>query len=225
MKKRLDLQYNKIFEDFKKLRSQFNVVSDECFQDAIQLILNDQVKTIIDLGCGDGNTIKYFIDLGLSCAGVDKSSEMAAFASEHTGADIRCEDFSKTSFKNDSFDLCISKWAMQTAYEITPIYDEAARILKRGGIFIFLVTHPFRQFIEKKKQSKNYFETEIVDSIIFDGAITVQEPTHTLAEYLGINFTKLFHLLGVDEGAEFPAAEQIGGDMYPTYMIVLAQKK
>lgn len=114
---------------------------------------------------------------------------------------------------------------MQTSAEIAPIYDEAARLLKKGGHFAFLVTHPIRQFIEKKKTGKDYFKKEIVESVIFAGAITVYEPTHTLREYLGKDFTKHFSLIALEEGPEFPAAEKIGGDNYPTYLIIVAQKK
>lgn len=171
------------------------------------------------------NTITYIQSLGISCAGVDSSSEMVALAKQNTAADIRCEDFAHTSFESKSFDLITSKWAMQTSPEIDPIYKEAHRLLKSDGYFVFLVVHPIRQFLEKKKPGKSYFEKEIVDSIIFDGAITVYEPSHTLKEYLSETFLSLFTLQSIDEGAEFPAAEQIDGDIYPTHLIVTAQKK
>ncbi len=228
-KKQLNTQYNGISDTYQELRRGFNEISDEAFKKLLTLILEPNLtlsaKKIIDFACGNGDMIKYFQERGIQCCGVDSSSEMVTLAKQNTGGDIRCEDFAKTSFESNSFDLVISKWAMQTSADIDAIYTEAARLLKSDGHFVFLVVHPFRQFLEKKKQGKDYFKKEIVDSIIFDGAITVHEPSHTLKEYLSETFFKLFTLTGINEGAEFPAAEQIGGDIYPTYLIITAQKR
>lgn len=191
----------------------------------LEPLLMSNIKIALDFGCGLGDMIEYLQNKNIVCAGVDSSVEMVQKAKANTGSDIRCEDFAKTSFESNSFDLIISKWAMQTSPDIDPIYEEAARLLKNDGHFVFLVVHPLRQFLEKKKQGKDYFKKEIVDSVIFDGAITVHEPSHTLKEYLSETFFKLFTLIGIDEGAEFPAAEQVGGDIYPTYLIIVAQKK
>lgn len=224
MKKDLTTQYNGISEKYESLRLSFNQVSDAVFIKMLSQVIS-QTTHAIDFACGDGDMIKYLKGMQIACVGVDSSSDMAALARKNTNADIRCEDFTKTSFASESFDLITSKWAMQTSAEIAPIYDEAARLLKKGGHFAFLVTHPVRQFIEKKKTGKDYFKKEIVASVIFSGAITVYEPTHTSKEYLGKDFTKHFSLVDLEEGPEFPAAEQIGGDNYPTYLIIVAQKK
>lgn len=225
MKETLATQYNAVVEDYEKTFGTMNAVSVEALNAALSLILTERIKNAIDFGCGLGDMILYLRSKGIACAGVDSSSEMAALAKKATGADIRIEDFAQTSFEYGSFDLVTSKWAMQTSAEIAPICAEAARILKKNGYFVFLVVHPFRQFLEKKKQGKDYFKKEIVYSNIFDGTITVQEPSHTLMEYLSDSFLKTFSLISITEGAEFPAAEQIGGDIYPTYLIITAQKK
>lgn len=221
----LNKQYNTIAGDFEKVFGEMNKKSVIALNTVLEVLLTPCVEKAIDFGCGLGDMIEYLQSKKIVCSGVDSSVEMVQKAKANTGADVRCEDFAKTSFESNSFDLITSKWAMQTSAEITPIYDEAARLLKKGGHFVFLVVHPLRQFLEKKKRGKDYFKKEIVDSIIFDGAITVHEPSHTLKEYLSETFFKLFTLTGIDEGAEFPAAEQIGGDTYPTYLIIVAQKK
>jgi hypothetical protein len=64
-----------------------------------------------------------------------------------------------------------------------------------------------------------------VESIIFDGKIIVTEPTHTLSEYLSGDFLQKFNLIQIKEGSDFPNSEQINGDIYPTYLIVVAQKR
>lgn len=221
----LNKQYNKIVNDFQSVFYEMNKKSVIVFNTALDHILKNNTKHALDFGCGFGDMIEYLKSKSIACAGVDSSSEMVAIAKEVTGVDVRCEDFAQTSFEDESFDLITSKWAMQTSSEIDPIYKEAHRLLKIGGHFVFLVVHPIRQFIEKKKAGKDYFKKEIVNSIIFDGAITVYEPSHTMKEWLSETFLSLFNLKSIDEGAEFPAAEQIGGDIYPTYLIIAAQKK
>ncbi|MBP6912239.1 MAG: class I SAM-dependent methyltransferase [Candidatus Pacebacteria bacterium] len=221
----LSKQYNNVAGEFEKVFGKMNEKSVVALNNALATLLTERIKNAIDLGSGLGDMIQYLKSKNITCAGVDSSSEMVEKARLSTNADIRCEDFANTSFESNSFDLITSKWAMQTSKEIAPIYNEASRLLKKNGYFVFLVVHPLRQFLEKKKQGKDYFKKEIVDSIIFDGAITVQEPSHTLMEYLGKGFSKYFSLIDINEGAEFPAAEQIGGDNYPTYLIIVAQKK
>jgi SAM-dependent methyltransferase len=221
----LDKQYNTVAGEFEKVFGEMNKKSVIALNAILEPLLTPNVKTAVDLGCGLGDMVQYLNSKNIACAGVDSSSEMVEKSLQNINADIRCEDFANTSFECNSFDLVTSKWAMQTSADIDPIYKEAARLLKKDAHLVFLVVHPLRQFIEKKKQGKDYFKKEVVDSIIFDGAITVQEPTHTLKEYLSETFFKLFTLIGIDEGAEFPAAEQIGGDIYPTYLIITAQKK
>lgn len=141
-------------------------------------------------------------------------------------SDVRNESFSqKMSFEDSQFGLIVSKYAMQTAQDIKPIYDEVYRMLDDKGYFIFLIVHPMRQFIEKKRSGKDYFKKELVESVIFDGKITVTEASHTLSEYLNSDFLTRFSLIDIKEGYDFPASEQINGDTYPTFLIIVSQKK
>jgi ubiquinone/menaquinone biosynthesis C-methylase UbiE len=222
----LSKQYNSVMNDFITLNKTMNEISDKAFWKCVVPFLKENGRAI-DFGCGPGDLITDISEY-MECAGVDTSFEMVSFARKAAKADIRLEDFAHTTFEDKSFDLVVSKWAMQTSKNIDPIYKEAARLLKSGGHFVFLVVHPFRQFLEKKKVGKNYFKKEIVRSTIFAGAITVEEPSHTLSEYLSNLFLNEFTIVASEEGkegVEFPAAEHIGGDIYPTYLIITAQKK
>ncbi len=198
----------------------FSIITDD-------LVSNINNKKVLDLGCGAGADASFYTQKGFVYSGADASEEMCVLAKENKNVtDIRNESFScKLSFGDKSFGLIVSKYAMQTAENIAPIYDETYRMLDDNGYFIFLIVHPMRQFLEKKKNGKDYFKQEFVQSVIFDGKITVTEPTHTLSEYLSDDFLKKFSLLSIKEGYDFPASEQIGGDIYPTYLIITAQKK
>jgi ubiquinone/menaquinone biosynthesis C-methylase UbiE len=226
----LDRQYNKTALDFTKYyENNESFVSANAFFSIItdELVSSIKNKKTLDLGCGAGRDADFYTSKGFSYTGVDSSVEMCNLALKNENvSEIRNESFSeKMTFEDSQFGLIVSKYAIQTASEIKPVYDEVYRMLDDNGYFIFLVVHPMRQFLEKKKSGKDYFKRELVDSIIFDGKITVTEPSHTLGDYLNQSFFKMFSLIDIQEDFDFPASEQVNGDVYPTFLIVVAQKK
>jgi len=231
MKKKKDLekQYNPFAEKYTGLHVGENHTSTDVFFKIVAKYLStmDYSKRLIDLGCGAGTDFDFYSKQHCLCAGVDSSLEMVTLAKQkNRGVIIREESFSgKTTFQRSSFNVAVSKWAVQTAERIDDVYRYVNEVLVSQGYFIFLTVHPLRQFLEKKKSGKDYFKQEIVASEIFNKQITVYEPTHTIQEYFSPHFLEHFELLEIKEDYEFPAAEQIGGDIYPTYLIVVARKK
>ena len=223
-------QYDKNAEEFNEFydNQEAHVSTDAFFSVIKEEIISDiGNKKVLDLGCGAGKDALFYVQKGFIYSGVDASVEMCALAEQNKNVfDIRNESFSqKMSFDSKEFGLIVSKYAIQTAQEIKPIYDEVYRLLDNRGYFAFLIVHPMRQFIEKKKQGKDYFKKELVESIIFDGKIIVTEASHTLSEYLNSDFLSKFSMVDIKEGYDFPASEQINGDTYPTFLIIIAQKK
>ncbi len=62
------------------------------------------------------------------------------------------------------------------------------------------------------------------DSVILNGTITVQEPTHTMNEYLSEYFLSYFTVEKFIE-LEDPTAEKVEGRKYPGFFIIKARKK
>lgn len=182
-------------------------------------------KFVLDLGCGNGYDLTELERRGAIVSGIDASQEMVAIAQNNKpSACIKVGYFDNIPFSDGSFDLVVSKWALQTASHIDPIYEEISRVLKLDGQLIYLTGHPMRQFMEKKRDGKNYFEKEIVESVFFDGQITAREPSHTMNEYLSPTFFKKFSLFAYEEGND-SGAEKVNGDTYPSYLIVQAGRK
>jgi ubiquinone/menaquinone biosynthesis C-methylase UbiE len=219
-------QYNPVANSYSDQINEMNKKSNFEFKDAFDSIKLNGVN-VVELGCGAGDLISYIKGCGLRYSGIDSSEEMINLIKQKfpNDIDVRIGDFSKTTFTENSFDLVISKWAIQTVNNIDLIYKESMRLLKKDGFLLFLVVHPIRHFLEKKKQGKNYFTQEIVESVIFNGTITVKEPSHTVSEYFSDYFLQNFNLLKVLESYEFPGAEQINGDIYPTHLLYIARKK
>lgn len=230
MSDNFDTQYDKSANEFQEfyLNQEAHVSTDTFFKMVEKYAnLQGENKKILDLGCGAGADAEFYVNKGFEYYGLDASNEMCELAALNKKiTEVRNESFSNNiSYKSNQFGLVVSKYAMQTSENIAPIFSEVDRVLETNGYFIFLVVHPFRQFIEKKKKGKDYYKKEVVQSVIFGGKIIVTEPTHTLSEYLNKDFLDKFSLTDLYEGSDFPASEQINGDMYPTYLIIVARKK
>lgn len=228
MSDNFETQYDTTARDFNEFYLNQEVhQSTDIFFKAINELSDVKTTKVLDLGCGAGADATFYTQKGFSYYGLDASKEMCALAEQNEKVtEIKNESFSNTiSYNDGQFDLVVSKYAIQTSQNIKPIYDQVERVLAKDGYFVFLVVHPMRQFLEKKKDGKNYFEKEIVKSVIFEGKIIVSEPSHTLSEYINKDFLSKFVLLDIVEGSDFPNSEQINGDIYPTFLIITAQKK
>jgi ubiquinone/menaquinone biosynthesis C-methylase UbiE len=178
---------------------------------------------MLDIGCGDGSDCEYYQSLGVEIHGLDASEEFVRKASRLTGFDIRVGNFENIPFADEAFDYIVSKYAIQTSVNMQTCFSEVHRCLKSGGIFQFLVTHPFRQYLEKRDISASYFEQRVVESNFFGDACTVLEPSHTMNEYLNEWMLSRFTLLKFSEHQD-AGAEQLDGRVYPGYLIMKFSK-
>ncbi len=216
-------QYNNVADAFTESIVVGNAESRRIFYSYLDNILRG--KVVLDLACGDGADMTHYESLGATVYGIDASEELIAKAKARLpNADIRVGEFEKLPFKDGSFDVVLSKYAIQTALHIAPCLDEIHRVLKPGGVLVYLVTHPFRQYFEKRERRADYFEQKIVKSTFFDGLVTVQEPTHTINEYLSPKFLTEFDVIGFGEYWDVEA-EQVDGKKYPGYFILKAVKR
>lgn len=223
MIKKISKQYDEFADEFSKRARSQNVVNIDEMHGQINFPIKG--KKILDMGCGDGEDLIFYKSKGAIVYGLDASKELINLAKQRLpNVNLEICSFENTPYKNIFFDIVASKYAFQHSYEMEPIYKEVVRILKKKGLFIFLVTHPIRQFIEKKKKNKNYFEKEVVSSIILDATLTVKEPSHTFGEYFSNFFLEKFEVISIVEKHD-PAAEKIGNDIYPGFMIIKAKKR
>jgi ubiquinone/menaquinone biosynthesis C-methylase UbiE len=223
--KTIDLkQYNSVAEKYSEEVLNFNQESIHTYFKYLNS-MDLRRKKVLDLGCGNGYDLSQISIKDAVIYGLDSSTEMVKLArKQNPKGKIEIGRFDEIPFPDKSFDLVISKWALQTSAEIDPIYEEIIRVLKPGGRLLYLACHPLRQFLEKKTKGKNYFVKETVTSVFFNGQITALEPSHSLNEYLSPFFFKHFMLEAYEEGLD-SAAEKIDGDVYPSFFIIQAVLK
>lgn len=216
-------QYNNFADTFAESIVERNAGSRRDFYSHLDCIT--QGSRVLDLACGDGADMPYYAELGAHVSGVDASEELVAKAKLRLpDADVCVGVFENLPYADNSFDVVLSKYAIQTTSNVAPCFDEVCRILKPGGVLVYLVTHPFRQYFEKKERRADYFEQKIVSSTFFDGLVTVQEPTHTVNDYLSPKFLSDFDVVSFGEYWDVEA-EQIDGKTYPGYFIIKAIKR
>ena len=93
---------------------------------------------MLEPGCGRGEFLKNFKDLGLDVVGVDASPEAIAFVD---GLDIKLCDIEneKLPFDANTFDVIYSKSFIEHLYYPEKYLEEAYRVLKPNGMLLTLV--------------------------------------------------------------------------------------
>ena len=93
---------------------------------------------LLEPGCGRGEHLRIFRELGMDVYGMDISPEAPSFSSD---LDISlCDlDSEKLPYPNNHFDVVYSKSFLEHLREPTIFLEEAYRVLKPGGLLLSMV--------------------------------------------------------------------------------------
>lgn len=110
----------------------------------ITRILKEEVKDGIglDLGCGTGLMTQIASQYATEVIGIDRSVAMLRQArkKKSLGGKLTFQKGDMTNkflFPNNQFDFVVSALALNHIQNSEPVYREAYRVLKSGGVFIF----------------------------------------------------------------------------------------
>ena len=227
MQDKIASQYNTFHDVYSIQLSEQDQRSNTLFYKALDGDLKD--KVVLDIGCGDGEALKILTSKGASMFGLDPSSKFLEKAKRINPEATFVQGVGESlPFSDNSFDVVISKWAMQTSRDVPAVLRESARVLKTGGMLLFLTKHPMQQWLEKIRDygnGANYYTQKVVTSNIYGGTIRLREPSHTFGEYFNKDFFRHFEMIEYTEESGFPASEQFDGNIYPTFMLIKAIKK
>lgn len=100
----------------------------------------DKSATILDVGCGQGTTVRTCQELGYAnTSGVDVSPEQVELARRAGIEDVYCHDFiSYLTEKPGSFDALLATDVLEhlTRAEVLEVMDAVRLALRPGGVFI-----------------------------------------------------------------------------------------
>ncbi len=114
-----------------------------------QTILNSETnlmgKLICDLGCGQGELANDLNNLGGKVTGVDFSKKLLEYAQSLTDQVTWVQGDAMAlppSFQNESFDIVVSSLMFMDVADHKAVFNESNRILKPGGVMIWMIMHP-----------------------------------------------------------------------------------
>jgi len=120
---------------------------------------------ILELGCGTGNNIKFMSELGYKVYGIDGSKSACKIGNDfllenNLQANIQQSKFSELPFKDNEFDMILDREAMycDTFQNIKNNWEEANRVLKKGGVVISFMYTNNNEFCKKANIEKNIAE-------------------------------------------------------------------
>jgi SAM-dependent methyltransferase len=110
-------------------------------------------KRVIEIGCGGGQNSIALAKWGATCVGVDPSPAQIAHARRLAlGSNVVVQFIvgvagDLSAFPAAHFDIALSSYAFDYVTDLRRAYNEAWRVLKPGGLFIFSLSHPWFQAV------------------------------------------------------------------------------
>jgi ubiquinone/menaquinone biosynthesis C-methylase UbiE len=204
----------------------YDDISRNAFYD--QIDFKTKNMKLLDIACGPGHDLRFYRDtMGCDVYGVDSSEKEVTNAQKKIGKDnVRLGTADNLPFPDNNFDIVFCKYAPQAFEDIKLFYKEVLRVLKKGGIFMFLSTHPMRHFLEKQNKPRDYFKKEVVTSWIYEHTLPLKEYSHTLSDYLNPLYLENFQINHFKEYQDSPLAiDKIDNETYPGFFIIKSVKK
>ncbi len=161
----------KILAAYEKMATAYNDLIDHKPHNAyydrpatLRLLPDVERKSILDAACGPGKYAEILLQRGATVTGVDMSPSMIRLAKERNAGQgtFYVHDLSTplTEESDESYDIVICALALHYIEDWTVTIEEFYRVLKRDGLLVISIEHPFFEYLYF--QSENYFQTESV---------------------------------------------------------------
>ncbi len=97
----------------------------------------------LDLGCGSGYFLRVVLPLGWDVVGVDESEDQLRVArARFPNVEFVQSDARTLPFPSESFDAAFSTFTHTDLDDFAGAMEEAWRVLKHGGLFVYVGNHP-----------------------------------------------------------------------------------
>lgn len=164
----------KIISAYEMMADKYNELIDHKPHNAyydrpstLQLLQDVNGKIILDAACGPGKYAEILISKGAIVKGFDISPKMIelAISRNNNKGEFFVHDFSTNFYmvEDNSCDIVLCALAMNYIEDWTLTVKEFNRVLKKGGILVISIEHPFFEY--NFFNSKKYFKVENVKCI------------------------------------------------------------
>jgi SAM-dependent methyltransferase len=113
----------------------------ETHRAAIQQLLGQGNGWCLDLACGTGHYFDILRDTGRAVVGLDLSRNQLRHAQSRNRRIVQASADS-LPFSDHTFPVVVACWMSTDVDDFAAVVREAARVLRRGGTFLFYGVHP-----------------------------------------------------------------------------------
>jgi ubiquinone/menaquinone biosynthesis C-methylase UbiE len=120
-------------------------------------------QSMLDIGIGTGLGSILFLKAGLKIHGMDISQQMLDACRNKGFSSLEQHDLNKTPypFGSESIDHAVCTGVFNFFNDISPVFQEVSRVIRKGGLFVFVVgdrsendVHAIEVEAEHKKPEK-----------------------------------------------------------------------
>jgi len=163
---------------------------------------------LLELGCGTGKNTGWLAERAKRVIGMDFSPGMLEVARRRVPLDrvtlVQHDVRERWPIDDSSMDVIVGNLILEHLADVGPIFRQAARVLKPGGMMYSCELHPYRQL----RGGQAHFTDEWSGEVVFAPAFQ-----HTIAEYVNAAVASGLTIQRLDEwtetGASSPAIPRL----------------
>ena len=167
--------------DYNLYSGLFASIRDYYFLKIAKDFRKTDVKTVLDVACGQGDFLKASKKEGLKTEGVDIESMWVDYCKKR-GLKVQKGDIYKLSQKEAAFDGIFAQSLLEHLYYPTKALGEMRRVLKRGGTIVISSPTPSNSFWDDPTHVRPYTPKSIRQILVTEGFKEIQ--VYYVASYL-----------------------------------------
>jgi len=212
----------KTVEFWRGIRNTKTSLNDWIEQPAlIKLLPELKGKTVLDLGCGTGETTLLLAKRGAKVHAVEASKSMLNYCPKHDNIiyyNLKAEDI---KFEKEFFDLTISELLLDNVKDIKTVLQKMYYSLKRDGQLLISIPHPFRYAFNKKSWDDvnitigDYFKERVIRGD-WEGNIVIHYH-RTLETIINLLINTGFNIVRVSEPKPLNGFKKVNKKLYYFY--------
>lgn len=160
---------------------------------ATQKVLSaSNFSNVLELGCGTGKNTEWLAQKAAEVTAVDFSDQMLQQAQKKIKTEnvqfVPANLLQPLPFENNTFDLVTCNLVLEHIQNLTPLFAEAARVLKPSGKMFVSELHPYKQYSGSKARFQKEEETKVLECHV-----------HSISEFFNTALNSGFRCLQLDE--------------------------
>ena len=158
-------------------------------------------RDVLELGSGTGKNTVWLAERARRVVAMDFSPGMLEVARGRVSTDrvtfVQHDARERWPIDNASVDFVVANLILEHVSDVAPIFAEAARVLRPGGMMYSCELHPYRQL----RGGQAHFTDEWSGEVVFAPAFQ-----HTIAEFVNAAVVSGLSVHRLDEWTETDAA-------------------